>query len=307
MFWTTNLSNFASVLTFRRNYFVFVSGDDDGPVKKYIKNNNNKWGAGASMCWIVPHCAVVGNRIWTGPQSYVLSDISVQSISVCYSSVVRMLYCSFKYFPRMSRNVCLCPVLTIYWDLTGLLHSTVEWRDETTDGNRSKRLKGEKQVKKKLWIQESRRCSANIAERGGPIDGNPHKLGRAHSPKVGFSICRLRQRRIRMFVRPPRMGNGSTIKSMHPTCGQLLIQHPWSHNHKPNVLWCLRSFFRLIRHFLPPGRDEKGHVSPWWRLSRKKKKLSKLYLKMTRFVVGDRVEVMEDLLVICFCWRIDNS
>lgn len=68
------------------------------------------------------------------------------------------------------------------------------------------------------------------------------------------------------------MGNGSTIKSKHPTCGQLLIKHPWSHNHKPNVLWRLRSFFRLIRHFLPPGRDEKGDVSPWWRLSRKKKK-----------------------------------
>lgn len=177
---------------------------------------------------------------------------------------------SFNAISVLPGKTLLCWLYIETWQV----YSTPLWNDET-----KRRVetglnvwKGGKQVKKKLWIQESRRCSANIAERGGPIDGNPHKLGRAHSPNVVFYICRLRQRRIRMFVRPPRTGNGSTIKSKHPTCGQLLIKHPWSHNHKPNVLWRLRSFFRLIRHFLPPGRDEKGDVSPWWRLSRKKEK-----------------------------------
>lgn len=128
-------------------------------------------------------------------------------------------------------------------------------------------------------MQESRRCSANITERGGQSTETRLNWDELTHQRSVFLICCLRQRRIRMFVRPPRMDKGSTIKSKDPTYGQLLIKHPWSHNHKPNVLRRLRSFFRLIRHFLPPGRDEKGDVSPWWRLSRKKKKTIQTFFK----------------------------
>lgn len=154
------------------------------------------------MCWIVPHCAVVGNCIWTCPQSYVLSDISVQYISVCYSSVVRktrvvpftMLYCSFKYFPQMSRNVLnvtsvspgktlLCWLYIEAWQVysTPLWNYLTKRRVETglsvwRGGNKSRKSCEYKRV------GGAPRTSLNA----GANRRKPAWTARAHSPKVVF-------------------------------------------------------------------------------------------------------------------------
>lgn len=68
---------------------------------------------------------------------------------------------------------------------------------------------------------------------------------------------------------------------------QIKASHIWTDSYKTSMIpqpqtECVVASAHLLpvnRHFLPPGRDEKGNVSPWWRLSRKKKKTIQTFFK----------------------------